>query len=197
MVDPKQVGKKSGNYEQWTKEHSDTLLGLMVEAAVRGWRDNSGILCKTTVEERILPVINEKLGCHKTFKNYQSRLRWFKSRWTSYSTLMRFSSGFGYDPSTKRFIATDEAHPNDTDLRYGTYEDYEDLEIAIGNGVVVGKNSIGLGSDVTDARTLVVEEGIEVCIGDLDYDIENEAFVSPNEDNPSALRHLPFNPLKI
>ncbi|KAL6225608.1 hypothetical protein ACLB2K_004457 [Fragaria x ananassa] len=78
------------------------------------------------------------------------------------------------------------AHPNDTDLRYGTYEDYEDLEIAIGNGVAVGKNSIGLSSDVTDARTLVVEEGREVCIIDFDYDIENEAFVRPTEDNPLA-----------
>ncbi|KAL6132967.1 hypothetical protein ACLB2K_065204 [Fragaria x ananassa] len=81
---------------------------------------------------------------------------------------MHFSSGFGYDPSTKRFTATNEvwdeylkAHPNDIDLRYETYEDYEDLKIAIGNGVVVRKNSIGLGSDVTDTthtRTLVVEE---------------------------------------
>ncbi|KAL6193812.1 hypothetical protein ACLB2K_034896 [Fragaria x ananassa] len=136
----------------------------------------------------------------RTFKNYQSRLRWFKGRWTSYSTLIRFSSGFGYDPSTKRFTATNEvcdeylkAHPNDTDLRYGTYEDYEDLEIAIGNGVAVGKKSIGLGSDVTDARTLVVEEGRKVCIEDFDYDIENEVFVKPTEDNPSA---HPTSPLQ-
>ncbi|XP_004298104.1 PREDICTED: uncharacterized protein At2g29880-like [Fragaria vesca subsp. vesca] len=145
----------------------------MVEAAVRGWRDNSDILSRTTVEERILHVLN---------------------------------LGFGYDPSTKRFTATNEvwdeylkmsflntAHPNDTDLRYGTYEDYEDLEIAIGNGVAVGKNSIGLGGDVTDARTLVVEEGRKVCIEDFDYDIENEAFVKPTEDNPSA---HPTSPLQ-
>ncbi|XP_062006038.1 uncharacterized protein At2g29880-like [Rosa rugosa] len=156
--------KKNGNYEQWTKEESDTLLELMVDAAVRGWRDNIGILSKQTVEKRTLHILNAKLGCHKTYKNYQSKVRWFKGRWNSYSTLMRFSSGFVFDSTTKRFTASNEvweeylkAHPKNTDLRYGTFDDYEDLEIAIGNGVAVGKNSVGLGS-VTNARTLGVGE---------------------------------------
>ncbi|XP_040368038.1 uncharacterized protein At2g29880-like [Rosa chinensis] len=203
MVDPQQDGKKNGNYEQWTKEESDTLLELMVDAAVRGWRDNSGILSKQIVEERILHVLNAKLGCHKTYKNYQSRVRWFKGRWNSYSTLMRFSSGFGFDSTAKRFTASNEvweeylkAHPKDTDLRYGTFDDYEDLEIAIGNGVAVGKNSVGLGS-VTDARTLGVGEGREACIEDFDYDIDCEAFVGPNQNNPSTHPTSPLQSLEI
>ena len=80
----------------------------MVDAATRGWRDNSGILAKQTVEEMILPALNEKFGCHKTYNNYQSRLKWFKNRWISYSTLMRFNSGFGFDSTTKKFTASDE-----------------------------------------------------------------------------------------
>ncbi|KAM7481729.1 hypothetical protein LguiB_006312 [Lonicera macranthoides] len=85
----------------------------MVDAAARGWRDNSDILGKQVVEERILPILWEE---------------YFK------------------------------AHPKDTELKYGTFEDYEDLEIAIGNGVAVGKNSIGLGN-ATNARTLGASEG--------------------------------------
>ncbi|KAH6776319.1 Myb/SANT-like DNA-binding domain protein [Perilla frutescens var. hirtella] len=70
-----------------------------------------------------------------------------------------FSSGFGYDHITKKFTASDEvwdayleAHSKDANLRYGECPDYEDLEIAVGNGVAVGKNSIGLGS-FNDAKT--------------------------------------------
>ncbi|XP_004305580.1 PREDICTED: uncharacterized protein At2g29880-like [Fragaria vesca subsp. vesca] len=143
------------------------------------------------MEERILPVLNSKLGCHKTYNNYQSRLKWFKGRWLSYSTLMRFSSGFGYDYTTKRFTAPDEvwdeylkAHPKDANLRYGVTLDYEDLEIAVGNGVAVGKNSIGLGS-ATDARTLGDDEGRDARIENLDYDVENEVFVAPTQNDPS------------
>ena len=109
MVDQQQDVKKKGNYEQWTEEEGKLLLELMVDAASRGWRDNSGILGKQTVEERILPVLNSKLGIQKTYKNYQSRLKWFKNRWNSYSALMRFSgSNFGYDSTTKKFTSCDE-----------------------------------------------------------------------------------------
>ncbi|XP_062021094.1 uncharacterized protein At2g29880-like [Rosa rugosa] len=146
MVDPQQDGKKNGNYEQWTKEESDTLLELMVDAAVRGWRDNSGILSKQIVEERILPVLNAKLGCHKTYKNYQSRVRWFKGRWNSYSTLMRFSSGFGFDSTTKRFTASNEVweeylkvfccsdnenENNEEHMDDGEQEGYDDNEVGM------------------------------------------------------------------
>ena len=108
MGDTQQDVKKKGTYEQWTKEESNALLELMVDGATRGWRDNSGIFTKQTVEERILPALNNKLGCHKTYNNYQSRLKWFKKCWTSYNTLFRFSSGFGFDSHTKKFTAPDE-----------------------------------------------------------------------------------------
>ncbi|KAH6808222.1 hypothetical protein C2S51_029330, partial [Perilla frutescens var. frutescens] len=108
MGDSQQDSKKKTAYEPWTKEHTDLLLELMVDGAHRGWRDNSGIFSKTTVEERILPVINEKLRCNKTYNNYQSRLKWFKNRWISYSNLLKSSSGFEYDANTKKFTATDE-----------------------------------------------------------------------------------------
>lgn len=108
MVDQQQDIKKRTNYEQWTKEESDVLLEIMVDAVNRGWRDNNGSLSKQTIEEMILPLLNEKFGCQKTYNNYQSRLKWFKNRWNSYSTLMRFNSGFGYDPITKKFNAPEE-----------------------------------------------------------------------------------------
>ena len=57
------------------------------------------------------------------------------------------------------------------------------MEIAIGNGVAVGKNSIGL-SSITDARTLGVGEGRDVRIEDFDYDVNNDAFIIPNQNDP-------------
>ncbi|ONI20255.1 hypothetical protein PRUPE_2G004900 [Prunus persica] len=36
------------------------------------------MLSKATVETKILPKINEKLRCHKTYSQYQSQLKYFK-----------------------------------------------------------------------------------------------------------------------
>ncbi|KAL6587678.1 hypothetical protein OROMI_000656 [Orobanche minor] len=71
MGDSQQDIKKKTSYEPSTMEQSDLLLELMVDAVARGWRDNSGVFTKTTVEERILPIFNSKLGCNKTYNNYQ------------------------------------------------------------------------------------------------------------------------------
>nr|GMC64386.1 protein ALP1-like [Ipomoea batatas] len=38
----------------------------MVDAIKNGWRDSSGGLSKLTVEKRILPALNEKLGCQRS-----------------------------------------------------------------------------------------------------------------------------------
>jgi len=56
------------------------------------------------------------------------------------------------------------------------------LRIAIGNGVAIGKNSIGLGSD-TDARTLDFNEGRDVFTEDLENDVYSEPFVSLNQND--------------
>ncbi|KAH6770729.1 hypothetical protein C2S52_015532 [Perilla frutescens var. hirtella] len=168
MEDSQQDMKRKASYEQWTKEQSDVLLELMVDAVGWGWRDNSGIFSKTTVEERILPVLNEKLG-----------------------------SGFEYDPTTKKFTASDEvwdayleAHSKDTHLRYGECHDYDDLEITVGNGVAVGKNSIGLGS-ATDAKTLGDDENRDARIEDLTFDPENEVFLALSQDEPPSSGSTP------
>ncbi|KAH6761612.1 hypothetical protein C2S52_019045 [Perilla frutescens var. hirtella] len=194
-----QDSKRKTFYEPWTKEHIDVLLELMVDAAHRGWRDNSGIFSKITVEERILSMLNERLRCNKTYSNYQSRLKWFKNRWTSYSNLLRVNSDFLYDHITKKFTASDEvcdayleAHSKDANLCYGKCPDYEDLLIVVGNGVAVGKNSIRLGS-ATDANTLGNVENRDACIEDLTFDSENEAFVALSQDElPSSGSTPPY-----
>ena len=96
------------NYNLWTMEESNELLRLMVDGATRGWHDSSGSFNKTTVEKNILSVLNEKLSCQKTYAHYQSRMKWFKQRYTNFCNLMRFSSGFGWDPMTKKFTASNE-----------------------------------------------------------------------------------------
>ncbi|XP_057790201.1 uncharacterized protein LOC131007072 [Salvia miltiorrhiza] len=185
-----QDSKKRAVYEAWTKEQSDALLDILVESAHRGWRDNSGLFSKATVEERILPVLNEKLRCNKNYNHYQSRIKWFKSRWNAYSTLLKFNSGFGYDNTTKKFTAPDEvwdayieAHPKDAYLRTGSFSNFEDLGLAVGNGVAIGRNAIGVGS-ATDARTIGVDESRGPLIEELNYDADNEAFVVLGQNDP-------------
>ncbi|KAK1377398.1 Disease resistance protein [Heracleum sosnowskyi] len=187
MADSQSSKKRSG-YDQWSKDESDGLLELMVDAANRGWCDNSGVLTKQIVIDRNLPPLNSKFKCNKTYSNYQSRLKWFKGRYTFYSTLLNFSSGFGYDSTSKKFTAPNEvwdeyikAHPKDSYMRYEAFDDYEDLKIAVGNGVVVGKNSIGLGNS-TEARTLEAGEMRDLRIDDLAFDVDSEVFVLEQND---------------
>ncbi|KAL5745569.1 hypothetical protein ACOSP7_026715 [Xanthoceras sorbifolium] len=137
-------------HKVWTLEESNELLRLMVVAAI------------LTVERKILPTLNGKLGCHKTFAQYQSSLKWFKQRYNSYSELIRHNSGFEWD--RVKFTASDEvwkdyfkSHPTHRHYRTDTFADYEDLRITIRNGIAVGRHSIALRDD-TDARTFVAEE---------------------------------------
>ncbi|KAH6801262.1 nuclease HARBI1-like protein [Perilla frutescens var. hirtella] len=90
------------------------------------------------------------------------------------------------------------AHAKDANLRYGECSNYEDLLIAVGNGVAIGKNSIGLGS-ATDVNTLGDVENRDARIEDLTFDAENEAFVALTQDElpssgstpPSGLPEVP------
>ncbi|CAL8155195.1 unnamed protein product [Prunus armeniaca] len=184
-----QQGKGKTPYNPWTSKESNMLLELMVDAANRGWRDSNGLLSKQIVESKILPVLNAKLGCQKTYHQYQSRLKWFKTKYHSFTQLMHHSSGFGWDSVSKKFTATEEvwqdyfkSHPSQVHLQRDTFADYEDLVIAIGNGTAAGKNSIGLGDD-TDARTYEVGESRPTRLQDT-----NEAFVpSQNETSYQSL----------
>ncbi|KAL0706170.1 hypothetical protein Bca4012_072596 [Brassica carinata] len=66
-------------------------------------------MTKTTVEAKILLVLNKQLGCNKNYKHYMNRMKSLRKEYNSYSELFRCSSGFGWDPITKRFTAPDEA----------------------------------------------------------------------------------------
>ncbi|KAK0573121.1 hypothetical protein LWI29_003276 [Acer saccharum] len=200
----KRKGKVVEKYKVWTSEESNELLKLMVDAATHGWRDSNGLLSKITVERKILPALNEKLGCQKTYPQYLSRLKWFKQRYNNFSQLMRHSSGFGWDPITKKFTASDEvwedylkSHPTHKNYRTDTFVDYEDMRIAIGNGTAVGKHSIGLG-DGTDARTFGVEENREGGLDDLIYDLGTGTFVTDQQESLSprnSTSPLPSQPM--
>ncbi|XP_034197059.1 uncharacterized protein At2g29880-like [Prunus dulcis] len=181
-------GKSKQDYNAWTVEGSRMLLQLMVDAASSGWRDAKGMLSKATVEIKILSKINEKLRCHKTYSQYQSRLKYFKREYQKYSQLLRHSSGFGWDPTTKKFTTPKEvwkdcfkSHPKDTSIQTKTCEDYEDLQIVIGNATAIGRNSLGLGDDI-DARTFRAEDR-HVGIEDFVFDDESQAFI-PNHNEP-------------
>ncbi|KAK1374243.1 hypothetical protein POM88_030436 [Heracleum sosnowskyi] len=187
MADSQSVKKRVG-YDQWTKEESDILLEIMVDAANQGWRVNRGVFTKKTVLDKILPSLNSKLVCNKNFNQYQSRLKWFRNRWLSYSTLLNFNSDFGYDSTSKRFTAPNEvwddylkAHPKNGNLRNGIFGDYEDLKNVIGGSVVAGKSSIGLGS-VAEAKKLEAGDVKYMHTDDLNYDTDNEEFVPEHNE---------------
>nr|VDD44644.1 unnamed protein product [Brassica oleracea] len=84
-------------------------MRLLVDGIRRGWRDSNGSMTKTTVEAKILLVLNKQLGCNKNYKHYMNRMKSLRKEYNSYAELFRCSSGFGWDPITKRFTAPDEA----------------------------------------------------------------------------------------
>ncbi|KAJ4890654.1 Uncharacterized protein Rs2_30402 [Raphanus sativus] len=163
-----QKSKEKGTYSQWGPEETKLLVDLLVDAIHRNWRDASGLINKFTVEQKILPVLNKKLGCQKEHKHYLSRIKFLRTIHQNYLDLQRCSSGFGWDPDTKRFTAPDEVwdeylkkHPTHTHLRYESIAKFEDLQLIFGNGVATGRSAVGMG-DTTDARTFRVEENTQV-----------------------------------
>ncbi|XP_048434688.1 uncharacterized protein At2g29880-like [Pyrus x bretschneideri] len=182
--------KAKSDYSAWTLEESKVLLQLLVEATLRGWHDANGLLTKDIVTTRILPALNERLKCNKTYKHYTSRMRYVKKEYGKYSQLMGSNSGFGWDANTKRFVADDEvweeyfrAHPDQRSIRKKSCDDFEDLQIILGDATATGRHSLGLDEE-TDARTFVVEdrqsgteEDEQVGIENLFYDEENGGFV--------------------
>ncbi|KAH0941825.1 hypothetical protein HID58_001462, partial [Brassica napus] len=101
----------------------------------KGLSDSNGLFSKFTVERRILPTLNQMHGSTKTFQHYSNRMKILKTKYLAAAELLRFSSGFGWDATTKRFTAPDEvwteyikAHPNYKKFRDETFEEFDDLK---------------------------------------------------------------------
>ncbi|KAB2622738.1 hypothetical protein D8674_024920 [Pyrus ussuriensis x Pyrus communis] len=112
------------------------LLQLLVETINNGWRDANGIISKHTIEAKIVPVLNKKLGCKKTEDHVKNYMKTLKGRFQSICQLFGHSSRFGWDPVTKKFITSDEvwegflrSHLKSQGVRKETFADYEDLRI--------------------------------------------------------------------
>ncbi|KAL9281334.1 putative Myb/SANT-like domain-containing protein [Arabidopsis thaliana] len=159
MGNSQQKKRKKGDYNPWSPEETKLLVQLLVEGINNNWRDSNGTISKLTVETKFMPEINKEFCRSKNYNHYLSRMKYLKIQYQSCLDLQRFSSGFGWDPLTKRFTASDEvwsdylkAHPNNKQLRYDTFEFFYELQIIFGEGVATGKNAIGL-CDSTDALT--------------------------------------------
>ncbi|XP_010480990.1 PREDICTED: uncharacterized protein At2g29880-like [Camelina sativa] len=155
---------KKGPYHAWTYEESQELQAILVEAIKQGWRDKNGSISKTTVEKKILPMLNKKLKCNKTYINYLNRMKSLRREYKLYSELLRFSSGFGWDPIRKQFTAPDDVwaayllgHPKHENLRTSTFEDFEDLQLIFETVIAKGNNTFGLGGD-SNVETFEVED---------------------------------------
>ncbi|KAM1428817.1 hypothetical protein ACFX2I_045081 [Malus domestica] len=84
------------------------LLQLLVEIVNNGWCDANGIISKQTIEAKIVPALNEKLGCKKTEDHVKNRMKTLKGRFQSICQLFRHNSEFGWDPVRKKLTASDE-----------------------------------------------------------------------------------------
>ncbi|CAH2035447.1 unnamed protein product [Thlaspi arvense] len=173
------------------------LLRLLVDAIKRGWRDANGSFNKLTIEKKILSVLNQKLGSEKNYSHYKNRMKILKARYQSYVDLFRHSSGFGWDPVTKKFTASNEVwndyfkgHSNQSHLRDNSFEDYEDLNLIFGSNTATGKNAIGLSdssaqpSETHDMNPLEEDQGAtyhhqvheDVSFSSLVTEISNQVF---------------------
>ncbi|CAG7875046.1 unnamed protein product [Brassica rapa] len=103
--DPSQEQKK-GSYIQWSPEKNKTLINLLLDAVASGLRGSNCTFSKFTVERRILPTLNRMHRCNKTYQHYSNRTKIMKTKYLNAAELLRFSSGFGWDPTTKRFTAS-------------------------------------------------------------------------------------------
>ncbi|XP_010496443.1 PREDICTED: uncharacterized protein At2g29880-like [Camelina sativa] len=177
---------KKNSYNAWTYEECQELQATLVEAIKRGWRDKNGSISKATVETKILPMLNKKLKCNKTYTNYLSRMKTLRREYNVYSELLRFSSGFGWDPIRKQFTAPDDVwaayllgHPRHEKLRTSTFEDFEDLQLIFETVIAKGINTFGLGSD-SNAETFEDEDDDLQARDDLGDDDEvDKVFVKP------------------
>ncbi|KAB2602752.1 hypothetical protein D8674_003757 [Pyrus ussuriensis x Pyrus communis] len=176
-----QQEKTKGNYNQWSVQENDMLLQLLAEAVNNGWRDANGIISKQTIEAKIVRALNEKLGCKKIEDHVKNYMKTLKGQLQSICQLFRHSSGFGWDPITKKFTASDEvwkSHPKSQGIRKETFADYEYLMTVFGDGTAKGNNSIGLGDD-TDATTYRVEESRPVRVDEFPPFDENVEQLDP------------------
>ncbi|KAK2634323.1 hypothetical protein Ddye_029115 [Dipteronia dyeriana] len=93
---------------------------------------------------------------------------------------MSHISGFGWDHVTKKFTESDKSHPTHKNYCTDTFTDYDDMRIAIGNGIAVARHSVGLGDD-TDVKTFGVEENRDSGLDDLIYDIGTGTFITDQQ----------------
>ncbi|RXI01541.1 hypothetical protein DVH24_014890 [Malus domestica] len=115
-------------------QENNMLLQLLVEAINNGWRDANGIISKQTIEAKIVPVLNEKLGCKKIEDHVKNHMKTLKGRFQSIGQLFRHSSGVSWDHVTKKLTASDEFYPKS--------QDYEDLMTIFGDGTAKGNNQL-------------------------------------------------------
>nr|XP_048331245.1 uncharacterized protein At2g29880-like [Ziziphus jujuba var. spinosa] len=102
--------------------------------------------------------------------------------WTSQESNMLLE--LMVDAANRGWRDNNGSHSNQKHLRTDTFADFEDLKIAVGNGIAIGKNSIGLGDD-TDARIYGEDESTHGRIDDYVYDEINEIYV-PTQLDPSC-----------
>ncbi|XP_077228549.1 uncharacterized protein At2g29880-like [Tasmannia lanceolata] len=117
--------KAKATYEQWSAQESRELLRILVDEANNGARQTDGSFSKNHITTKVLPMLNSKLQCNKTYDHVRSKLRVWKRTYKPIAELMASNSGFGWDPFSKKIIAPEEV--------WDTYIAVSEAGINIGN----------------------------------------------------------------
>ncbi|CAH8267250.1 unnamed protein product [Arabidopsis lyrata] len=189
-----QKSKEKGPYNLWVPDETQVLVELVVDAVHRSWRDNSNNFSKLTVEQKILPALNERFGCQKNHNQYLSRWKYLRTLYQNYLDLQRFNFGFGCDPEMKRFTAPNQVwddylkkYPKHKHLRHESNEQFEDLQLIFGCGLATSCSAIGMGETI-DARTFRSGGSKRVKDNKIDDEVfelsSQEPVASPKCDMP-------------
>ncbi|XP_077236998.1 uncharacterized protein At2g29880-like isoform X2 [Tasmannia lanceolata] len=139
-----EAAKSKGNYEQWSAQESRELLKLLVDEAKNGGRQADGSFSKNLITKKVLPALNSKLRCHKTYDHVRSKLRVWQRTYKPIAKLMSSNSRFEWDPLTQKITAPEEvwdaylvAHPEVVNYKVKAIENFDDLKVVVGHKYAV------------------------------------------------------------
>ncbi|XP_077226193.1 uncharacterized protein At2g29880-like [Tasmannia lanceolata] len=68
-------GRAKGAYEQWSIQESRELLRILVDEANNRARQTDGSFSKNHITTKVLPMLNSKFRCNKTYDHVRNKLR--------------------------------------------------------------------------------------------------------------------------
>lgn len=118
-------GKKARlDYFKWTPEMEDELLRLLVEEVKNGNRQSNGTFKKWIIQQNVIPVLEAKFSCRFKYDNVYNKWKNWKRRLEPVETIMKNSSGFGWDPQSQKLTCSEETWQNIIQVKLANQHNY-------------------------------------------------------------------------